>query len=83
LRGWAPRHAGVAAGLFSTARYGGSIVSALLLAALLGHGSEHAQAFFAIAALSAAGSALLALRLGGPPRPALGEPAAAAAANPR
>ena len=61
----APRHAGVAAGLFSTARYGGSIVAALLLATLLGGGSEHAQAFFAIAALSAGGSMLLALRLGG------------------
>jgi len=61
----APRHAGVAAGLFSTARYGGSIVSALLLATLLGGGSEHAQAFFAVAALSAGGAAWLALRLGG------------------
>lgn len=60
------RHAGVAAGLFSTARYSGSIGSALLLAALLGHGGDHAQAFFAITALSAAASALLALRLGGP-----------------
>ena len=75
----APRHAGVAAGLFSTARYGGSIGSALLLAALLGGGGEHAQAFFTLAALSAAGSALLALRLGGPPRMAVGEPAAATA----
>lgn len=79
----APRHAGVAAGLFSTARYGGSIGSALLLAALLGGGGEHAQAFFTIAALSAAGSALLALRLGGPPRPALGTPTAATAADTR
>jgi len=79
----APRHAGVAAGLFSTARYSGGIVSALLLAALLGHGGEHAQAFFAIAAIAAAGSALLALRLGGPPRPALAPPAAAAPADAR
>lgn len=79
----APRDAGVAAGLFSTARYGGSIVSALLLATLLGGGSEHAQAFFAVAALSAAGAALLALRLGGPPRLALGEAAAGAPADAR
>ena len=64
----APRHAGVAAGLFATARYSGAIVAALLLAGLLGGGGEHAQAFFAVAALSAGGSALLALRLGGPRR---------------
>ncbi|MDP1850062.1 MAG: MFS transporter [Solirubrobacteraceae bacterium] len=83
LEAVAPRHAGVAAGLFSTARYGGSIGSALLLAALLGGGGEHAQAFFTVAALSAAGSALLALRLGGPPRLAVGEPATAAAADAR
>ena len=79
----APRHAGVAAGLFSTARYGGSIGSALLLAALLGGGGEHTQAFFTITALSAAGSALLALRLGGRPGPSLGTPAAAAPADAR
>jgi len=60
-----PRHSGVAAGLFSTGRYAGSIVAALLLALLLGHGSEHAVAFFAITATAAGGSALLALRLGG------------------
>jgi MFS family permease len=60
-----PRHAGVAAGLFSTGRYAGSIVSALLLAALLGHGSSHAVAFFAITAAAAAAAALLALRLEG------------------
>ncbi len=60
-----PRRAGVAAGLFSTGRYAGSIVSALLLAALLGHGSSHAVAFFAITAAAAGTSALLALRLGG------------------
>jgi MFS family permease len=67
----APRHSGVAAGLFSTGRYAGSIVSALLLAALLGDGSEHAVAFFAITAAAAGGSALLALRLdGGAARPA-------------
>jgi len=72
-----PRHAGVAAGLFSTARYSGSIVAALLLATLLGGGGEHAQAFFALTALSAGGSALLALRLGGPPRLVVAEPAEA------
>jgi len=60
-----PRHAGMAAGLFSTDRYAGSIVSALLLAALLGHGSAHAVAFFAIIAAAAAAAALLALRLEG------------------
>ncbi len=74
----APRHAGVAAGLFATARYSGAIVAALLLAGLLGGGGEHAQAFFAVAALSAGGSALLALRLGGPRRlVVVGEPAEA------
>lgn len=60
-----PRHAALAAGLFSTGRYAGSIVSALLLAALLGHDSSHAAAFFAITAVAAAASALLALRLEG------------------
>ena len=39
------RHAGVAAGLFSSGRYAGSIVSALLLGALLGRGESHAAAF--------------------------------------
>ena len=73
----APRHAGVAAGLFATARYSGAIVASLLLAGLLGGGGEHAQAFFAVAALSAGGSALLALRLGGPPRLVVGRPAEA------
>lgn len=63
-----PRHAGVASGLFSTGRYAGSIVAALLLAALLGgDGSAHAGAFFALTALAAGGSALLALRLGAIP----------------
>lgn len=61
-----PRHAGVAAGLYSTGRYAGSIVSALLLALVLGDGSEHATAFFAIAAVAAAGAVALALRLGPP-----------------
>ncbi|MBW3652886.1 MAG: MFS transporter [Actinobacteria bacterium] len=61
----APQHAGVAAGLFSTGRYAGSIVSALLLAALLGDADVHAHAFFAITALAAGASALLALRLRG------------------
>ncbi|MDP8968159.1 MAG: hypothetical protein M3N04_06135, partial [Actinomycetota bacterium] len=61
----APQHAGVAAGLFSTGRYAGSIVSALLLAALLGDADVHAHAFFSIIALAAAASALLALRLRG------------------
>jgi multidrug resistance protein len=60
-----PRHAGVAAGLFSTGRYAGSVVSALLLAALLGHGVSDAGLFFAITAVAAGGSALLALRLEG------------------
>lgn len=60
-----PRHAGVAAGLYSTGRYSGSIVAALLLAALLGHGAVHAAAFFAVTAVAAGASALLALRLGG------------------
>ena len=67
----APRHAGVAAGLFSTGRYTGSIVSALLLAALLGGGGAHAGAFFAITAMAAGASALLALRLEGGGRVAL------------
>ena len=58
------RHAGVAAGLYSTGRYAGSIVSAGLLALLLGGSSEHASAFFALTAVAAAGAALLALRLG-------------------
>lgn len=57
------RHAGVAAGLFSTGRYAGAIVSALLLAALLGGGAAHAGAFFAVTAVAAGASALLALRL--------------------
>jgi MFS family permease len=60
------RHAGVAAGLFSTGRYAGAIVSAALLALVLGDGTEHASAFFAIAAVGAAGAVLLALRLGAP-----------------
>jgi MFS family permease len=60
-----PRHAGVAAGLYSTGRYAGSIVAALLLAVLLEHGGGHASAFFAITAVAAAASALLALRLDG------------------
>ncbi|MFP5364883.1 MAG: MFS transporter [Thermoleophilia bacterium] len=72
----APRHAGVAAGLFSTGRYAGSIVSALLLAALLGDGGAHAGAFFAITAIAAGASALLALRLdGGGPAVALSQEA--------
>ncbi len=65
------RHAGVAAGLFSTGRYAGSIVSAGLLALVLGHGTEHAGAFFAVTALAAAGATLLALRLGPPQRGAV------------
>jgi MFS family permease len=59
-----PRHAGIASGLFSTGRYAGSIVAALLLALLLGEGGVHAGAFFAVTAAAAAGSALFALRLG-------------------
>ncbi|HTN25832.1 MAG TPA: MFS transporter [Solirubrobacteraceae bacterium] len=58
------RHAGVAAGLYSTGRYAGSIGSAALLALVLGHGTAHAGAFFAVTAVAAAGAALLALRLG-------------------
>ena len=65
------RHAGVAAGLYSTGRYAGSIVSAALLALVLGHGTEHAGAFFAVTAVAAAGAALLALRLGPGTGPAL------------
>jgi multidrug resistance protein len=61
------RHAGVAAGLFSTGRYAGSIVSAGLLALVLGHGTVDADVFFTVTAVAAAGAALLALRLG-PPR---------------
>jgi sugar phosphate permease len=63
------RHAGVAAGLFSTGRYAGSIVSAGLLALILGHGTGHAGTFFAVTAVVAGAAALLALRLG-PPRTA-------------
>jgi MFS family permease len=61
------RHAGVAAGLYSTGRYAGAIVSAGLLAALLGHGTQHAGAFFAVTCAAAGAATLLALRLG-PPR---------------
>jgi MFS family permease len=57
------RHAGVAAGLYSTGRYAGSIGSAALLALVLGDGTAHAGAFFAVTAVAAAGAALLALRL--------------------
>jgi DHA2 family methylenomycin A resistance protein-like MFS transporter len=60
------RHAGVAAGLFSTGRYAGAVVSAALLALVLGDGTEHASAFFAIASGAALGAVLLALRLGAP-----------------
>jgi MFS family permease len=60
------RHAGVAAGLYSTGRYAGSIVSAGLLALVLGHGTQHAGAFFAVTAVAAAGAVLLALRLSSP-----------------
>jgi MFS family permease len=63
-----PRHAGVASGLYSTGRYAGAIVAALLLAVLLGDGGAggHAAAFFAITAVAAGASALLSLRLGPP-----------------
>ena len=54
-------------GLFSTGRYAGSIVAALLLALLLGDGGAHAGAFFALTAVAAGASALCALRLGGAP----------------
>jgi MFS family permease len=59
------RDAGVAAGLFSTGRYAGAIVSAALLALVLGHGTAHAGAFFAITAVAAAGAVVLATGLGG------------------
>jgi MFS family permease len=62
-----PRHAGVASGLFSTGRYAGSIVAALLLALVLGDGGAHAGAFFAVTAVAAGASALCALRLGATP----------------
>ncbi len=62
------RHAGVAAGLYSTGRYAGSIVSAGLLTLLLAGGSGHASLFFAVTAIAAAGAVLLALRLGPPER---------------
>jgi DHA2 family methylenomycin A resistance protein-like MFS transporter len=62
-----PRHAGVASGLFSTGRYAGSIVAALLLGVLLGDSGAHAGAFFAVTAVAAGASALFALRLGGSP----------------
>ena len=60
-----PRDAGVASGLFSTGRYMGSIVSAGLLAALLGSGAGHPAALFAITAAAALAATVLALRLGG------------------
>ncbi|HUR85540.1 MAG TPA: MFS transporter [Solirubrobacteraceae bacterium] len=71
------RHAGVAAGLYSTGRYAGSIVSAGLLAVVLGGGAQHAPAFFAVTAVAAAGAVVLALRLG--PRVRGGEVVAEAA----
>jgi MFS family permease len=68
-----PRDAGIASGLFSSGRYTGSIVASALLAVLLGHGSGHAGALFAVTAGTALVAAGLALRLG----------AAAPAATPR
>jgi MFS family permease len=65
-----PADAGLASGLFSTGRYAGSIVSALLLGALLGHDSGHAATLFALTTAAALAAAALALRLGGPDRPA-------------
>ena len=43
------RHAGVAAGLFSTCRYIGSFVGSIFLARLLGEGRAGFQALFAVA----------------------------------
>jgi MFS family permease len=60
-----PGDAGLASGLFSTGRYTGSIVSAGLLAGVLGHGGAHAATLFALTAATAAAAAVLALRLGG------------------
>ena len=68
-----PRDAGVASGLFSTGRYMGSIVSAGLIAALLGSGAGHPAALFAITTAAALAATVLALRLsgGGMRRPVL------------
>jgi MFS family permease len=65
-----PADTGLASGLFSTGRYAGSIVAALLLGALLGHGSEHAGTLFALTTLAAVAAAALTLRLPAP-RPAV------------
>ena len=60
-----PRDAGIASGLFSSGRYTGSILSSALLAVLLGHGTGHAGALFAVTAATALVAAALALRLDG------------------
>ena len=52
-------------------RYAGAVVSAGLLAALLGHGTQDAAAFFAITCAAACAAAVLALRLGPPRDPAV------------
>jgi EmrB/QacA subfamily drug resistance transporter len=70
------RDAGVAAGLFSTSRYAGSIVGTALLAGPLApaaHGTGGFGALFAVLVTAAAASAIVALRLPGRPgRPAPG-----------
>jgi MFS family permease len=69
----AARDAGVAAGIYSTGRYLGSIGSAALVAGLLGAGTDHAGTLFALSALAAMASAVVALALPGRPvaRPAV------------
>jgi MFS family permease len=57
------RDAGVASGLFSTGRYMGSIVSAGLIAVLLGHGAGHPAALFTVTAAAALAATVMALRL--------------------
>ena len=61
-----PRDAGVASGLYSSGRYTGSILSSALLAVLLGHGTDHAGALFAVTTVTALLAAALALRLDSP-----------------
>jgi MFS family permease len=71
------RDAGVAAGMFGTGRYLGSIASASLVAALLGGGAHHASALFAITVAAALGAALLGLALPGRTARLAAEPAPA------
>lgn len=76
LESLAARHAGVAAGVFSTSRYLGSIASAAILAAILGStsGSARYGAFFAVAAAAAALSFASALSAPVASRPGLAKP---------